>query len=159
MRSVSDDTEAETTEAEPNEEVLVDRDELLWRNAHPDWIVDGELTSQAFRPTPKDKKKLSSARAAKVSAEANYKEFTEDFGFESSGVWAVSVGEVQDRELRSVYDEHSPATPTPCLTGHTSLDFTTVTNSQAKRIGGRLRDHAEGRGIRHPSAQPELIPE
>ncbi|MDV6303535.1 hypothetical protein R3P93_13295 [Rhodococcus cerastii] len=149
---MSDNTEAETTEVAASEEVLVERDELLWRNAHPDWIVDGELTSQAFRPTPKDKKKLSSARAAKVSEEANFKEFTEDFGFESAGVWAVSVGEVQDQKLRSVYDEHSPATPTPCLKGHTSLDFTTVTSSQAKRIGGRLRDHAEGRGLRYPPA-------
>lgn len=145
MRSVSDDTEVG-----PGEEVLIERDELLWRNAHPDWVVDGELTSQAFRPTPKDQKKLSSARETEVSAEANFKEFTEDFGLESVGVWAVSVGEVQDQSLRSVYDEHSPSTPTPCLKGHTSLDFTAVSNSQAKRIGGRLRDHAEGRGKRHP---------
>lgn len=150
MRSVSDNTEVG-----PGEEVLTERDELLWRNAHPDWVVDGELTSQAFRPTPKDQKKLSSAREAKVSAEANFKEFTEELGFESVGVWAVSVGEVQDQALRSVYDEHSPSTPTPCLKGHTSLDFTSASNNQARRIGGRLRDRAEYRGIRHPAPEPD----
>lgn len=141
---MSDDSQLDT-----GEELLIERDELLWRNAHPAWIVDGELTSQAFRPTPKDHQKLSTAREAKVSAEENFKEFTQQF--DSAGVWAVSVGEVEDQGVRSIYDEHSPSTPKPCLKGHTSIDFTGVSNSQAKRIGGRLRDLAEARGRQHPS--------
>lgn len=65
---------SDPTEVSDGEELLTTRDELLWRNAHPDWLVDGELTSQAFRPTPKDQKKLSSTRESKVAAEANFKE-------------------------------------------------------------------------------------
>ena len=133
------------------EELLSEREERLWRNAHPDWIVDGKLTSQVFRPTPKDRQKISTAREAKVSAEDSFKEFTEEFEFNSAGVWAVSVGEVHDEGLRSIYDERSPSTATPCLTGHSSIDFTGISNSQAKRIGGRLRDRAEVRGRQHPS--------
>lgn len=132
------------------EEHLSEQKELLWRNAHPTWIVDGELTSQAFRPTPKDQQKLSTAREDKVSAEDSFKEFTETFEFESVGVWAVSVGDVKKQGLRSIYDESSPSTPKPCLKGHTSIDFTSVSNNQAKRIGGRLRDRAETRGRQHP---------
>lgn len=137
-------------EVGPGEEILVERDELVWRNAHPEWIVNGGLTSQAFRPTPKDRKKLSGARQGKVSAEDHFKEFTEDLGLASAGVWAVSVGEVQDEELRSIYDENSPSAPNPCPKGHTSLDFTTVSSSKAKRIGGRLRERAEQRDLQHP---------
>jgi hypothetical protein len=142
---------SDPTEVSDGEELLTTRDELLWRNAHPDWLVDGELTSQAFRPTPKDQKKLSSTRESKVAAEANFKEYTEEFSLESIGVWAVTVGEAQDQTIPAIYDEHSPTIPSPCLTGHTSLDFTAVSNNQAKRIGGRLRDRAEERGKQHPS--------
>lgn len=141
---------SENPEADANETVLTEESELLWRNAHPDWIVDGELTSQAFRPTPKDQKKLSSAREAKVTVEANFEEYTEHLGLKSAGVWAVSVEEVEEQKLRSIYDEYAKSAPSPCMTGHTSIDFTTVTGNQAKRIGGRLRDHAEDRGKRHP---------
>lgn len=135
-----------------DEEILTGRDELLWRNAHPDWFVNGKLSSQAFRPTPKDQKKLSSARESKVSVEENFREFTEDFNLASVGVWAVSVGEAEDQTIQAVYDENSSSTPTPCLTGHASLDFTAVSNNQVKRIGGKLRDRAENRGLQHPSA-------
>lgn len=131
-------------------EPLADQDELLWRNAHPDWIENGKLTSQAFRPTPKDQNKLSSARASKVSVENNFKEFTGDFGLASIGVWAVSVGEAGAEDIQAIYDEHSPSTPTPCLTGHTSLDFAEISNNRAKRIGSRLRDQAEKRGVQYP---------
>lgn len=138
-----------------SEELLGDQTELLWRNTHPTWIVNGKLTSQAFRPTPKDQQKLSAARESKVSAEENFKEFTEEFELDSVGVWAVSVGEVEEQGLRSIYDENSPSTPKPCLKGHTSIDFTGISQKQAKRIGGRLRDHAEARGRQHPSSGEE----
>lgn len=134
----------------PGEEILVDRDEVLWRNAHPDWIQDGKLTSQVFRPTPKDDKKLSTAREYVVSAEDHFMEFTENCGLASAGVWALSVGEVEDERLRAIYDENAPSAPDPRLKGHTSLDFTSVSKNQAKRIGGRLRDRAEDRGLQHP---------
>jgi hypothetical protein len=86
----------------------------------------------------------------KVSAEANFKEYTLEFEFDSGGVWAVSVGEVHEQGIRAIYDENSPSTPKPCLKGHTSIDFTSISNNQAKRIGGRLRDRAEARGRQHP---------
>lgn len=38
---------------------LSDAGELLHRQVHPNWIRDGRITSQAFRPTKKDDNKLS----------------------------------------------------------------------------------------------------
>jgi len=32
---------------------------LLLRQVHPSFVQDGKITSQVFRPTPKDENKLS----------------------------------------------------------------------------------------------------
>ena len=34
-------------------------DTLLYRQVHPNWTVDGGISWQAFRPTPKDEGLLS----------------------------------------------------------------------------------------------------
>lgn len=143
---------ADSSEIGPGEEILTDPNQLLLRNIHPDWVVNGKVTSQAFRPTPKDERKLSTTSSSKVSAEDSFREYTEDFELASAGVWGVSVGEAADLSIRAIYDEHSPSIPKPCLTGHTSLDFAQISNNKAKRLGGRLRDRAEDRGRQHPSA-------
>lgn len=60
------------------EEVLTDAHELLWRNAHPSILLDGDrLSSQLFKPTPKDQGMLSTARSAVVTAKEHFLEYTE----------------------------------------------------------------------------------
>lgn len=137
-------------EPEAEETVLEPSEELLWRNVNPNWLDQGRLTSQAYRPTPKDRKHLSVAREARVSAAAHYTEFTDSFGLASAGVWAVTVEECTTVGVQVVYDENSPTRPDPCPTGHTHLDFTGLSSNRAKRIGGILRDKAEARGRLHP---------
>lgn len=39
---------------------------LLLRQVNPRWIREGRVTSQVFRPTPKDEKKLSVYDGAKI---------------------------------------------------------------------------------------------
>jgi len=39
--------------------IFEDKDELLLRQVHPNFIVESRITSQAFLPTEKDEKKLS----------------------------------------------------------------------------------------------------
>lgn len=134
-----------------NLEQLTDAGELLWRNVHPSWVEsDGKISSQAFRPTSKDEGRLSTARSSLVTAAAHYDEHTGTRGLASSGVWAVSVGEAMALSLPSVYDEHSATIPQPAPKGHTSIDFTGLSGGAARKAGGALRDHAEGRGKQHP---------
>lgn len=140
--------------AEPEAEgtLLDPSDEMLWRNVNPNWIDEGRLTSQVYRPTPKDQKHLSVAREERVSAAAHYAEFTDSLGLASAGVWAVTVEECSTVGIPAVHDELSSKRPDPCPTGHTHLDFTGHSSNRAKRIGGILRDRAEARGRQHPEA-------
>jgi len=125
---------------------LTDHEELVWRNVNPAWVTKGRISSQAFRPTPKDKAKLSSAREQRVSAAEHFREFTEDLNLDSGGVWAVSVGEANAEDIPAIHDEHSPSMQ-GCPTGHTSLDFTgTPAKSKQRKVAGALRDKAQDRG-------------
>ena len=127
-------------------------DELVWRNVNPGFIDNGVISSQAFRPTPKDDSKLSGARQAKVAADKHFHEFTSDLGLASAGVWAVSVAEANAEGVRCVYDaESATRPPAPCPTGHTYFDFQTHGTSARKRISRKLTDNATARGRQHPA--------
>jgi hypothetical protein len=137
------------TERHPPVE-LTESGELLWRNVHPSFVDGGQLSSQAFRPTPKDAGRLSTAREDAVSAADHFTEYTVDLGLASGGVWAVSVGEVVAAELTAWFDAESDQAPDPCPTGHTSVDFGDASEGRVRKIGGQLRDHAVKRGRQHP---------
>lgn len=130
--------------------VLDGPDEQLWRNCNPAWFLDGDrLSSQVFRPTPKDAGKLSIARSARVSAADHQAEFTAG-GLGSVGVWAVTVAEVDAQGLRAVHDEHGPHAPVPCPRGHGFLDFRGLGGGAVRRVAAGLRDRAAARGRVHP---------
>lgn len=129
---------------------LTDIDEQLWRNVHPAYLDDGNMTSQAFKPTSKDDQRLSSARAERVTARIHHMEFTEALGLESAGVWAVTVGEVLEVNLRAVWDERSQNPPDPCPTGHTYIDFRGQSGNKTTRLAQQLRNLAVARGRQHP---------
>ena len=137
-------------ELKPGEVEVTDGDELIWRNVNPNWIDNGELSSQAFRPTPKDLKQLSGAREREVSAEDHFEEFTEKLELESSGVWAISAGEAKDAALRCIFDAEADSAPDPCPVGHTYIDYRGHGNSKIRKIGSSLRDLAEVRGCKFP---------
>ncbi len=48
---------------------------LLLRQIHPLFIQEGRVTSQAFRPTPKDQKKLSVYDGDLITAERSWVHF------------------------------------------------------------------------------------
>jgi hypothetical protein len=66
---------------------------LLYRQVHPSWVQQGRVTSQAFKPTPKDRKRLSMYDGDRISAERAWTHYTVGLGFVSAGVLAVSRGE------------------------------------------------------------------
>lgn len=85
--------------AEPAERRLDDPDEPLYRQVHPHWIVDGEPSSQAFKPTKKDAGMLSVALGSKTTAEDAFLHHTHVLNLASGGTWAVTAGEVAAVEL------------------------------------------------------------
>lgn len=119
----------------------------LWRNIPQGFIDDGRITSQAFRPTRKDDRRLSVAQESVVSAADHYRQMTADFGIQSVGVWAVMVEEAIATGARVVDDRSGEDPPDPCPIGHAYVDFRDcTTNSRVAKRAGQLRDRAVDRG-------------
>lgn len=110
---------------------------LLLRQIHPGFLRDGAVTSQAFRPTPKDDDRLSCDDNDKISAEAAWCRHTAQ-NLRSSGVQGVTSGECKAQMLRVDPD----ATPHP---EHVSILFGGLSHSQREKISKRLREHAATR--------------
>ena len=69
------------------------------RQIHPSFIQEGRVTSQAFRPTPKDEDKLSTYDGDQIDARSAWKHYTETLGHDSDGALGVSVSECEELEL------------------------------------------------------------
>lgn len=123
--------------------VLTDTDELLYRQVHPVQMPSGQMSSEAFNPSARDKDLLSTLREH-VGPEEAYRRWTEDKGFLSIGTYAVSVGEVGDQDLQAIDDS---ATTEP---DHVSIDYSSAeTKGERKRRSRKLRDAATARGCLH----------
>lgn len=111
---------------------------LLLRQINPQFVQEGRVTSQAFRPTPKDKQKLSAYNGDLISPEDSWRHFNSG-GYPSVGVQAVTVAECGREGL--------PARPDPTpFPEHAEIDFTGYTNNQCDKKSKRLRSLAETRG-------------
>ena len=53
-------------------------DTLLLRQIHPSFVQSGRVTSQAFRPTPKDEFLLSVYDGDRIEAQASWRHFVAD---------------------------------------------------------------------------------
>ena len=114
-------------------------DTLLYRQVHPNFIVHGNVSRQAFRPTPKDNGLLSVYDGDKIDPESSWNHYRRNLGLASVGVLGVSVAECNDLEL--------PTRPDPTeYPEHVVIDFTGLNGSQTRRKAGRLRAAANARG-------------
>lgn len=130
--------------------VLGDDDELLYRQVHPNFVVDGRPSSQAFRPTAKDAGKLSVSRGSLTTPPAAYEHHTQALGLASAGTWAISVGECRQEALAAHADPlMSPPDPV-ANPAHAVVDFTPYSRGQSEAKGMRLARKATERGRLHP---------
>ncbi len=111
---------------------------LLFRQVHPSFVQSGRVTSQAFRPTPKDQNRLSVYDGDLIESEASWLHYTNELKFASSGVMAVTVSECGIESLPAVSD------PTP-FPEHAFVDFSAFPN-QLERKSKALKVIAERRG-------------
>ncbi len=112
---------------------------LLHRQVHPSWVQQGRITSQAFRPTPKDQQRLSVYDGDQISPEAAWTHYTDALGFASTGVMSVSVAECAAQALSAAAD------PTP-FPEHVLIDFSRLAENRIKAKAKLLKAAAEARG-------------
>jgi hypothetical protein len=112
---------------------------LLHRQINPSWLQQGRVTSQAFKPTLKDNKRLSVYDGDQISAEGSWQHYTRELGFISFGVLAVTVAECIAQELLAEPD----SAPFP---SHAVIRFDGCSGSQMEKKAKRLKAAAELRG-------------
>lgn len=115
-----------------------DDSRLLFRQVHPSWIQNGRPSSQTFQPTPKDENKLSVFDSALITAQVSFDYHTTQLKLRSAGVLGVSVEEV----LQVARKFERDGVPIPA---HGHIDFTGLSNGQAKRVAQSLQSKALAR--------------
>ena len=114
-------------------------DTVLWRQVHPTWALRPIPTSQTFRPTKKDKGKISTDNADIIDAEESYQNYTNK-GHKSVGVLAVTVGEC--KEINLFVEDDSVNNPP----AHAFIVFSGLSKKKQKDTAKILRDIAMDRG-------------
>jgi hypothetical protein len=124
-------------------------DTLLHRQINPSFVQGDSVssqafivTSQAFKPTPKDNGRLSVYNSEKFTAQKAFEHFTENY--QSRGTLSVTVEECHNESL-GVNEDNIP------FDGHTSIDFHEFSGSAIDKKAKKLRNYAMARGWQyHP---------
>ncbi len=112
---------------------------FLLRQIHPSFVQEGRVTSQAFRPTPKDDKRLSVYDGDMISAQQSLEHFLTQPNCKSVGVMAVTNAECTSQSLPVIAD----GVPFP---EHVSIDFSQYEESDIKKKAKALARSAQDRG-------------
>ena len=105
---------------------------LLLRQIHPSFIQHDRVTSQVFRPTPKDEKRLSVYGGDQIKPQEAWTHYTDTLGFESTGVMGVTVAECAGLSL--------PVNPEPeRFPEHAVIDFADFEKKQIETKAKQLK--------------------
>ncbi|MEO5335237.1 MAG: hypothetical protein H7839_24775 [Magnetococcus sp. YQC-5] len=123
---------------------------LLLRQIHPCFFQNGQVSSQAFRPTPKDENRLSVYDGDQITPQQAWEHFTRMPRCTSIGVMGVTVAECAALLLPT----HPDPAPFP---EHAIIDFSACTKSQVEKKAKQLRMQATARDWLYratPSSSP-----
>ncbi len=137
------------TEGGPELDHLTDPEELLFRQVHPSWVKDGQLTSQAFKPTPKDDSRLSVSRSALTTPGQAFAHHTGRLGLAAVGTWAVTVTEVEADPVQLVAYSDPVLGPIPDP-AHAFIEFPAEPRKLIETKAKLLLAAARRRGRLHP---------
>ena len=113
---------------------------ILLRQIHPTFLQNDRPTSQAFRPTPKDKKRLSVYDGDLTTPGQSYRHYTKELRLSSTGVMAVSVEECRVIDLEPASD------PEP-FPEHAVIDFSGLSSEKSIKTKAKiLKARATARG-------------
>lgn len=129
-------------------------DTILLRQAHPAFVENDQLTSQAFFPFPKDKNKLSVDDADLTTAEAAFEHYTKVLQLESAGTWGVSCKEVTSTGLQYNSDPliGNPDEGIVANPAHALIDFGDRDEKECRKLAKKLKALAITRQRLHPAA-------
>lgn len=123
----------------------MEKETLLHRQVHPLFVQANQIsiqtfsvTSQVFKPTPKDEKKLSVYNGDKFNPEDAFSHYSNQ-GHSSVGILSVSVGECSTEGLTASEDNNP-------FDGHAHIDFNGLGNNTIEKKAKILRNHALARG-------------
>ncbi|MFY8214290.1 MAG: hypothetical protein ACOVKJ_07505 [Flavobacterium sp.] len=126
----------------------MDKETVIHRQVNPSFIQADvisvqafSVTSQTFKPTPKDEFKLSVYNGNKYTAEESFNHFIE-FGYPSAGVLSLQVSECSTESL-NVQEDNNP------FDGHSYVDFTGLSGSSIEKKAKKLKKYATERGWQH----------
>lgn len=111
---------------------------LLYRQVHPSFVANDKVTSQAFKPTKKDRLLLSVYNGDMITPQKAWFHYTDVLGYLSYEIVAVSVSECSAQGL-PVYSDPSS------YREHTVIDFTNLSRNQIERRADSLRNAAVAR--------------
>lgn len=112
---------------------------LLLRQINPNFVQNGRITSQAFRPTPKDEQCLSVYDGDMIEPESAYDHFTQTLKFKSCGIMGVTVSECTKHQL----EVRSDPEPFP---EHAIIDFSEYSKKDTEKKAKLLKHVAQMRG-------------
>ena len=113
-------------------------DKLLYRQIHPQFVQDGIVTSQAFRPI-KPKTRLSVYDGSMINPKPAWQHYTNTLKNKSIGVMGVTENECELKKLKVISD------PKP-YKEHILIDFGNFTQNKVKSIAKALAADAKKRG-------------
>lgn len=117
----------------------MDGNTLLLRQVHPKFVQGDKVTSQAFRPTPKDAGRLSVYDGDQIEPEPAWQHYTQELGHQSAGVMAITGAECTAVTL----PYRLTGEPFP---EHAEVDFTALNTNQTEKASKKLKSKAEARG-------------
>jgi len=113
---------------------------LLHRQINPSFIREGRVTSQAFRPTPKDEHRLSVYDGDQIDPAAAYRHYIAQPDVRSVGSQSLTFAECAAAGVTTQSD------PEP-FPQHAVVVFdATWSNGKTEKVGKKLRKAAADRG-------------
>ncbi len=128
----------------------MEKETLLHRQVHPSFVqadkisVQVFITSQVFKPTPKDYNKLSVYNSEKFTAKESFSHFISEPKNSSIGVVSVNIEECNLEGL-NVVEDNLP------FDGHCHIDFENLANNQIEKKAKKLKLAATNRGWQYKS--------
>lgn len=113
---------------------------LLQRQIPSAWVQGDRVTSQSFKPYPKDENRVSVYRDDLMNAEEAWRHYTEELRLNSVGIVAVNAEECWTESLKVDLD----GVPYPA---HASIVFPLeLSKNQIEKTAARLAAKARARG-------------
>lgn len=130
-------------------EPLINRDEILFRQIHPNCMHDGQPASDRFKPQPNDAGLMSVDRSAVTDAMGSYALYTST-GNQSAAIYGVTVGEFGEEVIECSDDPLAATDTAPANPAHALADYRPHEEKKWKLISKRLTLKAKARGQLFP---------